>query len=141
MVKVRRSRNKIVEPKLLLENERTNLFFYPDDSEILETWNRNSSFKYFQVVRIEKQICLFVFWEKLRLDNFVPWSTDLYPAQQQQDYNIWLSFIVLELNKFDLGSILSTCCDMFPWSSINHLLDLKYSTFLEFEKSYLLSIR
>ena len=37
-----------------------NLFFYPDDSKILETWKRNSSFKYFRVIRIEKQIRLFV---------------------------------------------------------------------------------
>ena len=36
-LKVSRSRNKIVEPQLLPKNERTNLFFYPDDSEILET--------------------------------------------------------------------------------------------------------
>ena len=52
MLKVSRSRNKIVEPKLLPNR------------------NRNSSFKYFRVVRIEKQIRSFVFWEKLRLDNF-----------------------------------------------------------------------
>ena len=30
MLKVSRSQNKIVEPKLLPKNERTNLFFYPD---------------------------------------------------------------------------------------------------------------
>ena len=51
-LKLCRSRNK---------NEQTNLFFYPDISEILETWNRNSSFKYFRVVRIEKKIvCSFL---------------------------------------------------------------------------------
>ena len=61
-----------------------NLFFYPDDLEILETWNQNSSFKYFRVVRIEKQICPLVFWEKLRLNNFVSRSTDLYPSSQNQ---------------------------------------------------------
>ena len=33
-----------------------NLFFYTDDSEILETWISISSFKYFRVVGIEKQI-------------------------------------------------------------------------------------
>ena len=64
-LEVSRSRNKIVEPKLLPKNEPTNLFFNPDDSEILETWNQNSSFKYFGVVWIEKQFCLFIFWEKL----------------------------------------------------------------------------
>ena len=60
------------------KNKRTNLFFYPDDLEILETWNRNSSFKYFRVIRIEKQIRPFIFWEKLQLDNFVSRSTVLY---------------------------------------------------------------
>ena len=55
-----------------------NLFFYPDDSKILKTWNQNSSFKYFLVVKIEKQIRPFVFWEKLRIDNFVSRSTDFY---------------------------------------------------------------
>ena len=54
------------------------MFFYPDNSEILETWISISSFKYFRVVRIEKQIRPFVFWEKLRLDNIVVRSTDLY---------------------------------------------------------------
>ena len=34
--------------------------FYPDDSEIIETWNWNSSFKY---VRIEKQIRPFLLGE------------------------------------------------------------------------------
>ena len=43
------------------------MFFYPDDSEILETWTRNSSFKYFRVVRIEKQVkarqfCFEIYW-------------------------------------------------------------------------------
>ena len=55
-----------------------NLFFYPTKSEILKTWNRNSSFKYFQLVRIKKQIHSFIFWEKLLLDNFVSRSTDLW---------------------------------------------------------------
>ena len=44
LLKVSRTHNKIVEPKLLPKNKQTNLFFYPDDSEILD------------FVRIEKQI-------------------------------------------------------------------------------------
>ena len=51
-IKVSKSRNKIVMPKLLPKNERTNLFFYPDDSEN-------------------------IFWEKLGLNSFVSRSTDL----------------------------------------------------------------
>ena len=46
------------------------MFFYPDDSEILETWNPNSSFKYFWVIRIEKQIRSFAFWEKFLARQF-----------------------------------------------------------------------
>ena len=45
-------------------------------TKLLET-RRNSSFKYFRVVRIEKHICPFVFYEKLQLDYFVLRSTDL----------------------------------------------------------------
>ena len=63
--------------------KRTNLFFFPDDLEILETWILISSFKYFRVVRIEKQICLFVFWENQRLDNLVSRSTDLYLKREE----------------------------------------------------------
>ena len=42
-----------------------------------ETWISISSFKYIRVIKIEKQIHLFVFWEKLWHDNFVSRSTDL----------------------------------------------------------------
>ena len=70
-VKVSKSQ-AIFSPK----NEQTNLFFYPDDSDILETRTSISSFKYFGVVLIEKQIRSFIFWEKLWLDNFVSRSTD-----------------------------------------------------------------
>ena len=37
-LKVSRSWNKIVVPYLFLENNRPNLFFYPDHSEVVETW-------------------------------------------------------------------------------------------------------
>ena len=60
-LKVSRSRKKIFEPQVLPKNERMNLFFYPDDTEILETWISIESFKYFHVVRIEKQISPFIF--------------------------------------------------------------------------------
>ena len=62
------------------KNEIMNLFFYPDNLEILETWNQNSIFKYFQVVRIEKKIVsLFLgrsysftilFWDLLTFRTF-----------------------------------------------------------------------
>ena len=70
--------NKGQQISLLPKNEQTNLFFYPDDSKRLETLISISSFKYFRVIRIEKQIRSFVFWEKwkLWLDNFFLRSTD-----------------------------------------------------------------
>ena len=55
-----------LETKLWSRNftHKTNrrFFFYPDDSEILETWISISScnFKYFRVLRIEKQIRWFI---------------------------------------------------------------------------------
>ena len=88
-LKVSRSQNKIVELQLLPKNKWTNFFFYPGSPEItsdsknlvklqycittvvspgfflskmlLETWNSISSLKYFQIVRVEKQICSFIF--------------------------------------------------------------------------------
>ena len=59
-----------LEIKLLSHNfsQKANgriYFFYPDDSEILETLNWNSSFKHFRVVRMEKQICPLFFGRPL----------------------------------------------------------------------------
>ena len=61
MIKVSRSRNKIVEPQFL-PKKGTNKF-------VFLSWT---------VVGIEKQIRSFVFWENLRVYNFVSRSTDLY---------------------------------------------------------------
>ena len=72
-----RSQNKICQAVTSPKNKQMNRFFYPDDSEILKTWISISSFKYFWVLRIEKQICSFFFGEKFRHDNFVSISTDL----------------------------------------------------------------
>ena len=60
---------------------KTKLSSHNFDPEILETRNRNSNSKYFQVVRIEKQILSFIFWENLQLDNFVLKSTDIQVVQ------------------------------------------------------------
>ena len=43
LLRVSRSRNKIVELQILPKNKPMNLFFYPDDLEILKTLNPNSS--------------------------------------------------------------------------------------------------
>ena len=48
------------------------------------TWISISSFKYFRVIRIEKQIRPFVFWEKLRLDNFV--SRMYWPLEIHENF-------------------------------------------------------
>ena len=47
------------------------------DGTELAGWIDSNSFKYFPVVRIEKQIQLFVFWEKVWLDDFVSRLIDL----------------------------------------------------------------
>ena len=89
-LKVSWSWNKIVEPKIFPKNQQTNLFFYPDDSEILETkiLISISNFKYFWVVKIEKQIRSFIFLVKLGLNGLVSRSTDLY-----QLLNRWLEIL------------------------------------------------
>ena len=76
-LKVSGSQNKIVEPYVLTKNELMNLFFYPDDSEILETWIMISSFMYIRVIRIEKQIHLFVFGRNYGPTILFSRSTDL----------------------------------------------------------------
>ena len=76
-LKVSRSRIKILVPKLLSKNERTDLFFYPDSPEIFETWNQKFKFQVFpdcQDRKINSSVC---FWKKLWLNNFVLRSTDL----------------------------------------------------------------
>ena len=60
-LKVSRSRNKIVMPKLVPPKKRTNEF-------VFLSW---------LPLRIENQIHSFVFWENLRFNNFVSKSTDL----------------------------------------------------------------
>ena len=66
-LKVSRSWNKLSSQKLLPKNKRTNLFFYPDDSKILETWILISIFKYFQVVCFwgevtARHFCFEIYW-------------------------------------------------------------------------------
>ena len=68
--KVSRSQNKFFEPKTSPQKQTKNLFLYPDDPEILETWIWISCFKYFQVVRIEKQIHYFIFGRSYSLTIF-----------------------------------------------------------------------
>ena len=58
-LKVSGSQNKIVGPYVLTKNELMNLFFYPDDSEILETWIMISSFMYIQVINFIIIVTLF----------------------------------------------------------------------------------
>ena len=43
----------VISPKI----ERTNLIFYPDSPEILETWNPNSSFKHCQDRKTNSSVC------------------------------------------------------------------------------------
>ena len=51
------------------------------------SWISISSYKYFQVVRIEKQIHLFIFWEKLRLHLFcyeIYWPLDKWQNKKDK---------------------------------------------------------
>ena len=53
-------KTRLSSQKLVSKNKWMNMFFYPDDSYfILETWISIWSFKYFWVIRIQKQICSF----------------------------------------------------------------------------------
>ena len=70
-LKFSRSRNKNCRVVTSPKNEWTNLLFYSDDLEILETRILISRFKYFRVVSIEKQIHSFVFGRSLLLHNCV----------------------------------------------------------------------
>ena len=65
------------------KNKRSNSFFYPDDLEILETWNQNSSVQYFRRRQDRKtnslvlflgevtarQICFEIYWPLLMSDR------------------------------------------------------------------------
>ena len=70
VLKDSRSRNNIVELKLLPKNKQTNLLFYPDDWEIIETWISISSVKYFQVIRIEKKNLFVCFLDDVTAQQF-----------------------------------------------------------------------
>ena len=83
-LKVSRSLNKTCQVKTSPKNTPTNLFFYPDNLEIPETLILISSFKYFRVVRIENQICLFVFFGEITAPQFcfvIYWSLELITLQ------------------------------------------------------------
>ena len=47
-----------------------NLFFYPDNSEIRETWISISNFKYFQIVRIKNKFVWQFFFRDLMTFSF-----------------------------------------------------------------------
>ena len=84
-------------------NKRTNLFFYPEGLEILETCISILSSKYFWVVKIEKQIRSFIFLVKLGLNGLVSRSTDLY-----QLLNRWLE--ILKVSHYSKPSLNIQSC-------------------------------
>ena len=102
LLEVSRSRNKIVEPKLLSKIKRMNLFFYPDDSEILETWNQNSSFNYFRQDRktnlsicfleevTAQQFCFEIYWPLRAPRIFIP---SYGPANEHESMNHRFDYI------------------------------------------------
>ena len=58
LLKVSRSRNKIIEPQILPKNERTNLFFYPENSQDRKT----NSFVRFLWESASLQFCFEIYW-------------------------------------------------------------------------------
>ena len=77
LLKVSKSQNKIIEPKLLPKTNGQICFSILTVRIYLKLAIATSSFKYFRTIRIEKQICSFVFWEKFWHDNFFSRSTVL----------------------------------------------------------------
>ena len=73
--------SKVVEPKLLTKTNRQICFSILTTQKYLklelDKFKIQVSSTYFQVIRIENQICPFVFWKKFRHDNFIWRSTDL----------------------------------------------------------------
>ena len=70
LLKVSRSRNEVCRAVTSSKNERTNLFFYPDSPEILETWTSRFKFQVFPDCQDRKTNSSVRFWKKLRLDKF-----------------------------------------------------------------------
>ena len=102
--------------------------FHPDESKILETCILISSFKYFWVIRIEKQIHSFVFLEKLWLDNFVSRLTDLLIYRLKLSCcflgrEAWVSFNFIAF----LGFHKAQSCTYYP-ACRNHMFQLLLRT-------------
>ena len=59
------------------------MFFNNNDTEILETWNQNSSFKYFWVVRIEKKM-VGLFFGRSYSSTILYWDLITFEALQNR---------------------------------------------------------
>ena len=111
-LKVSRSHNKVVEPKLLPKNKQIFLSWW-----LGNTWFLISSFNYCRTVRIEKQILSFLFLEKFWLDNFVLRSTDLQLGKNLLKlpycdvyWSILISFDGFQINFCQTGIHLHLLC-------------------------------
>ena len=69
-VKVSKSQKQNCRAKTSSKNERTNLFFYPDGPEILETWNWNLKFQIIPDCQDRKTNSSVRFWKKFFSVNF-----------------------------------------------------------------------
>ena len=72
---------------------------------ILMTWNLNFNFKYFQVIRVEKQIRSFVLWVKLLPEDLTLRSTDFNLCKVFQRF-LFVSSLVLGPVQFFYLSLL-----------------------------------
>ena len=70
LLKVSKSQKQNCRAKTSSKNERTNLFFYPDGPEILETWNQNLKFQVIPDCQDRKTNSSVRFWKKFFFEYF-----------------------------------------------------------------------
>jgi hypothetical protein len=112
-------------------------------SEILETWNPNSSFKYFRVVRIEKQIRSFIFWEKFLARQFcfeIYWPLKCSFCKEDQELfsaehfcsskNSWIYCNVLYVSTCHNWVIYYFLCSIWPYLDDGHVQLKKFQLIL-----------
>ena len=126
MLEFSRSQNKIV---FFPKNKCTNLFFYPDDSEILETWilisslqdrKTNSFVPFFG--RIYGSTILF--WDLLTFRNFEIWFP-FYPLTRALPTHAWYQ------------SALPSChCKWYRSNSSSYCRNLRVASYSYIEAIY-----
>ena len=88
------------------KNERTNLFFYPDGPEILETWNQNLKFQVIPDCQDRKTNSSVRFWKKFFFEYF---AFEIYwPLIKSLTYrNIKFNFLFVLRNQVEFNFLRS----------------------------------